>query len=308
MRGDEKMLEYSTPLDYARMMKTLNLMVERYPFLSFSYLGETILGRGIPLLTIGSGDRSVLFVGAQKAREWTISSLLLRWLREMCDLYVAKGKIFHYDIRYLLSTRCIVVIPMLNPDGVEYCLHGVEKENVLYDRLRSMNEGSEDFSSWQANARGVDLSHNYGVGFFEQKEEEQRMGILGGASFGFGGESSESEPEVGALCNYLRYHQEFRAVIDLQMLGETIGYTSGGRTAPRSHRIAKSLSEFSGYALKNPEQEEARGRLLDFCIVERHLPAFTIHCGRDAPSISVGDPFYLYERLRKMLFLSLTLI
>ncbi|MBQ2999624.1 MAG: hypothetical protein IJD64_04105 [Clostridia bacterium] len=308
MNEERKILEYKIPLDYAKMMETLTSMVDRYPFLSFSYLGETIMGRGIPILTLGTGDRALLFVGAQRAREWITSMILLRWLNEACELYAANGKIFRYHIGYLLSTRRIIIVPMLNPDGVEYHLHGVSEGNVLYDRVRSMNQGSDDFSSWQANARGVDLSYNYGVGFSAQKEKEKREGIFGGAPIGFSGESSESEPEVGALCNYLRYHRDIRAVFDLQTTAEMIRYDSHGRTAPRSESMAESLSSFSGYALAKREESEEFATLSDFCIVEKNLPAFTIYCGGGEASLPQNEVFYLYARLRKMLFLSLTLI
>ncbi len=308
MREERKIFEYTTPLDYATMMEYLNFTVERYSFLSFSYLGETMMGRGIPILSLGEGDRALLFVGAQRAKEWMTSLLLLRWLREICELFATNGKIFRYHIGYLLSTRRIILIPMLNPDGVEYHLHGVSEGNVLYDRLRSMNDGNEDFSDWQANARGVDLSHNYSVGFAMQKEKERREGILGGAPMGFAGESSESEPEVGALCNYLRYHRDIRAVFDLQTTGETIEYASHGRTAPRSQSMAKALSDFSEYRLAPMENEGEFGRLSDFCIVERNLPAFTVRCGKGEAPLPLSEAFYLYTRLRKMLFLSLTLI
>ena len=308
MSDGRKNLEYKTPLDYAKMMERLNLMVERYPFLSFSYLGETMMGRGIPILTVGEGDRALLFVGAQRAREWITSMLLLRWLEEVCELYATNGKIFRYHIGYLLSTRRVMIVPMLNPDGIEYQLHGVSAGNILYDRLHSMNGGSDDFSAWQANARGVDLSHNYSVGFSAQKEKEKREGILSGAPACFAGESSESEPEVGALCNYLRYHRDIRAVFDLQTTGEMIRYDSHGRTAPRSESMAESLSSFSGYALAKKDESEEFATLSDFCIVEKNLPAFTLYCGKGESPLPPNEVFYLYTRLRKMLFLSLTLI
>lgn len=308
MGDGRKILNYDTPLDYETMMDFLNFMVERYSFLSFSYLGETIMGRGIPILTLGEGERALLFVGTQRAKDWITAILLLRWLEEACELYATNSKIFRYHLGYLLSTRRIIIIPMLNPDGVAYRMHGVSKEHVLYDRLLSMNGGSDDFSVWEANARGVDLAHNYGVGFAEQKEKEKREGILGGSPVGFAGESSESEPEVGALCNYLRYHRDIRAVFDLQTTGEMIRYDSRGRTAPRSQSIAESLSLFSGYALANNEENEEFATLSDFCIVEQNIPAFTICCGSGDANPLSEDAFALYTRLRKMLFLSFTLI
>ncbi len=305
INGQKKLLEYQATMDYGRMMEYLNLMVERYPFLSFSYLGESIMGRGIPVLTLGEGDSAALYVGVHRAKEWITSVLLLRWLNEACEWYASGGKLFHYNAGYLFSKKRLIVVPMLNPDGVDYHLNGVSSGNVLCERLSAMNGGSSDFSSWQANARGVDLSHNYSIGFDTQKIREANAGILGGAPEGFAGESSESEPEVGALCNYIRYHRDIRLVVDLQTSGETICYSSGGRTAPRSQTIANSLREFSGYRM---EEEEACGTLLDFCIGERNLPAVTLRCGKKEAPIPLSEAFYLYTELRRTFFLSLTLI
>jgi g-D-glutamyl-meso-diaminopimelate peptidase len=76
-----------------------------------------------------------------------------------------------------LDGYTLSVIPMLNPDGVEYQIHGVEENNPLRERLLEMNDGSEDFSAWQANARGVDLNHNYDAGFAEYKQLEKEQNI-----------------------------------------------------------------------------------------------------------------------------------
>ena len=43
-----------------------------------------------------------------------------------------------------------------------------------------MNGGSEDFTRWQANVRGVDLNHNYDAGFDAYKQLEPSLGITGG--------------------------------------------------------------------------------------------------------------------------------
>ena len=61
-------------------------------------------------------------------------------------------------------------------------------------RRRAVPDG--DFTHWQANARGVDLNHNYDAGFLEYKQIEAEQGILGGGPTRYSGECPESEPEV----------------------------------------------------------------------------------------------------------------
>lgn len=302
MKANEKLLDASAPMDHERMMRILDKMAECYPFLSVSYMGESILGRGIPLVTLGEGNKSVLYVGAHHGMEWITSWLLLRMLEEYCELYQNGGKVFDCNVRYLFGARTLCIVPMLNPDGVEYQLHGVSENHILYDRLRSMNGGSADFSRWQANARGVDLNHNYNAGFVEYKRLEAEHGILGGAPTRYSGESPESEPEVGHLCNYIRYHEGLRMVIALHTQGEEIYYSSVGKTTPKSARMAQTFARMCGYTPKEPEGMAAYGGLTDWCMEEMAIPAFTVECGKGNNPLPITDCFGIYARIRQMLF------
>lgn len=308
IHAERAVLDYHDPLDHARMMEYIDIMIARYPFLSVSYVGESILGRGIPMLTLGEGEKSVLYVGAHHGMEWITSVLLLRFINEACELWNNNGRIFQYSVKYLLSARTLHIVPMLNPDGVEYQINGVGEDNVLYDRLLSMNGGSKDFSRWQANARGVDLNHNYNSGFADYKRMEMENGILGGAPTRYSGESSESEPEVGSLCNYIRYHDRLQMVLTLHTQGEEIYYTCGKKTTPRSRAIAEGLANMSGYALNIPKGSAAYGGLTDWCIEELNLPSFTVECGKGINPLPLEDYFYIYARIRQMLFLAPTMI
>jgi g-D-glutamyl-meso-diaminopimelate peptidase len=181
----------------------------------------------------------------------------------------------------------------------------VETDHVLYDRLLSMNEGRQDFSAWRANARGVDLRRNYFAGFSEQKQKEIAAGIFAGAREGYSGESPESEPEIGHLCNFIRYQQSIQAALSLEGAGEKIYYTYRGRKTPRGQSMGESLARWSGYILASEENDETDGSLLAFCMEEKNLPCFSIRCGKEEGKI---DHFYLYLQLRKMLFGAMTLI
>lgn len=306
---ERSILEYRDPLDYDRMMEYLEIMIGRYPQLSISYIGESILGRGIPMLSLGEGEKTVLYVGAHHGMEWITSVLLLRFVNELCELWKSNGRIFEYSVKYLLSSRTLLIVPMLNPDGVDYQINGVGEDHVLYDRLLSMNGGSRDFSEWQANARGVDLNHNYNSGFAEYKAVEAEMGIFGGAPTKYSGECPESEPEVGALCNYIRYNDRLRMILTLHTQGEEIYYTGrDGKVPPRSKAIAEAFRGMSGYALRQPTGSAAYGGLTDWCVEELNLPSFTLECGKGKNPLPLEDYFYIYARIRKLLFLASTVI
>ena len=297
---------WTKPMTHTAMIEALERLCERFSFVGITSLGESILGRSLPLITLGAGKKSVLYVGAHRGTDWVSSALLIRFLYECCEQMQTGGRIFQYSLPYLFSTRTIYVLPMLNPDGVEYAVNGLSSEHILYERVRAMNGGSDDLHDWQANARGVDLNHNYEYAFASYQKQAASLGILGGARSGFGGESPESEPEVGTLCNFLRYRGDIRAVISLHGAEGTDGrivYTAGTKTAPRSEAIGKAIARTTGYPLVPYDGWESVGSMSAWCIEEQNLPAFSIACGGEA-----SDVFRPYATLRETLFTLPTMI
>lgn len=305
---DRKILDYNIALDHKVMMQYINEFSERYPFIGISSIGESIMGKSIPIITLGTGKRALLYVAAHHGMEWITSILLLRFINEYCELKRNKQKIFNLSVEYLFQSKSIYIVPMLNPDGVDYQIHGVNENNVIYERLLKMNNGSTDFSRWQANARGVDLNHNYNCGFSEYKKLEAEQGICDGAPTRFSGFMPESEPEVGSLCNFLRFNENIELVLTLHTQGEEIYYTSGEQSAPRSEAIVKAISRFSGYKPSKPEGMAAYGGLTDWCISELGRPSFTVECGKGENPLPLTDNFKIYTDIRKMLFMMPTVI
>ncbi len=295
-------LSYQKPFDHQQLMDSLNHLTMRYPDLGIGYLGESILGRGIPLITLGNGKKELLYVGAHHGMEWITSVILTRFLNDFWEIFFHNGSVYGISLRQLCQSYTLYIIPMLNPDGVEYQIHGVEPSNPLYDRVMQMNHGSDCFSTWQANARGVDLNHNYDAGFEAYKKLEQESGILCGAPTRYSGEAPESEPEVGYLCNFIRFHENLQGILTLHTQGEEIFYQSGGKCPEKSQRIAKKLAFLSGYKLSNAEGLASYGGLTDWCLQKRKLPAFTLECGRGKNPLPLSDYFPIYAKLRKLFF------
>ncbi len=296
------------PFDYGEMMQALNSLSEKYPFAELFYLGNSILGRSIPVVKLGHGRGEVLYVGSHHGMEWLTSALLVRFLWELCHAIEEEHRIYDISPALLLSARTLYILPMLNPDGVEYQIHGIDDDNPLGERVLEMNGGSEDFSHWQANARGVDLNHNYDAGFAAYKKLEADAGILSGAPTRYSGEAPESEPEVRMLCDFIRFHDSLRGVMTLHTQGEEIFYRSGGVELPRSRIIARRLSELCGYKLSVAEGLASYGGLTDWCVQKRGLPSFTVECGKGENPLPASDGSGMYLRLRHALFVFPTLL
>ena len=288
-----------TKMDYDDLMETVRLLSEKYPFLSFSYLTESVMGKGIPLLRLGEGKKEVYYVGTHHGAERITAAVLLRFAEEFCRLYAARRAIFGMNLAYLLQTRSLYILPMLNVDGADIAANGVPRDSLWYARLVAMN-GGEDFTLWQANARGVDLNHNYDAGFATYKKIEAENGILGGGRTRFSGEYPESEPESGALVNFLRFNRP-SMVVSLHTQGREI---YGSIETP----VAKRLASLTGYALSAPSGMAAYGGLTDYCMEKLQIPAFTLECGKGSNPLVLSELPSVYAEVRRALFSLPTLI
>ncbi len=303
----KSILTYDSPMDWTKLTDTVEALSQAYPFLTVTELGKSILGRSIPCMRLGCGTRSVLYVGAHHGMEWITSVILLRFVNEFCQA-AADGKTrFQLSLPVLLEQYTLTVIPMLNPDGVEYQIHGVVDDNPLFARALSMNGGSSDFSRWQANARGVDLNHNYDAGFREYKQLEAEQAIPCGAPTRYSGQEPESEPEVRALCDYVQFQKDLRLVLTLHTQGEEIFYKSQGSFVSGTYPAISKLAELTGYRLSEAEGLAAYGGLTDWCLQKLGIPALTLECGKGENPLPLSDCHSIYSRLRHGLFVAPTL-
>ncbi len=305
---NQKDLLSAEHFDYEALLQEVNRLQERYALLSVGYLGKSLLGRGIPSLKLGNGTRRILYVGAHHGMEWITSALLCRFAEELCEAGEKGLNVCRVSAGALLSAHTIHIIPMLNPDGVEYQIHGVSEENPLFDRLLLMNGGREDFSRWQANGRGVDLNHNYDAGFAEYKRLEAENGIAEGAPTRYSGPAPLSEPETAALANLIAFHEDWRGIMTLHTQGEEIFYRSHGQCAKAAPAAARHLARLTGYTLSEGEGLASYGGLTDWCAQKLSIPAFTLECGRGTNPLPYTECPNIYTGLRPALFAFPTLM
>ena len=168
-----------------------------------------------------------------------------------------------------------------------------------------MNGGHDDLRAWRANARGVELARNYAHGFAAYKKQEIAAGIDGGA-YGFSGEMPESEPEIAALCNFLRYHEDIGATLALHMGRERVVLGKVDLPNHRSTVVGKAIARMTGYPLEVYQAGDPVGGMSAWCTEECHVPSYALACG-DA-SLSTDDAFRLYTVLREALFTVPTMV
>ena len=297
---EKKMLDYPLPVDHTRMLQYLDCFREHYPFVQVQSMGSSILGRSLPAISLGEGEKTTVLIGTHQGVDWLSCVLLLRFINEYAEGYRTGQHIYNTYLPYLFHRRRILVIPMLNPDGVDYCLNGIKKDNPLYSRLVSMT-ASVPPSRWCGNARGIDLTHNYDIRFSEYRAAI-KSGLNGKASSAFPSETPESEPEIAYLCNYLRFYKDtIGAVISLTPQGEQISYYEQASN-PRAASLGKILSRLCNYPLHAIAAEEENATLLPWCAEHLGIPAYAMACGYGGAPVSLEYYFCIYAAIRQMLF------
>lgn len=268
---------------YTSLIKETEQIIDKYSNVSVTSLCKSILGRDIPILTLGEGQTRIVYFGGELGSDKISPYVLIRFIKDICALYAEGGAVFGFSAEYILKKYMLIIIPMLNPDGAIYCDCGVSDKNPLRERVIKMNGNIEDFSNWQGNARGVDLKYNY---HFDTESLE------------------ESEVEVGRLCNYLRFGTLPAMIFALSQgaKGEsTIYYGEDGI----SNKISIALSQMTKYKRSSPEGEKFEKGILYWSNKNLPAKAFRIELGYDVSASAKKATeinFLKYLELRKMLF------
>ena len=290
--------EFLLIADEAGREKMKSRLIEKHGDLRETVVARSILSRPIEGYFIGNGKKYIVVLAAHHALESITTNIAFL----LSDLLLKKrkdGNINGVDCKLMLSKYCFLILPCVNPDGVELRYHGAS-DSLLRERQMRMSGG--DFSLWQANARGVDLNHNYDAGFLEYKRLEREKGIIPGPTL-YSGEYPESEPETRGVANLVRTLSP-AAVVSLHTQGEEIYYQPKDRkTARRAERIASLL----GYSIGIPEGTSAYGGLSDYT-GSLGIPSFTLELGKGANPLDEGEVPAIFARVGETLAILPTLL
>ena len=274
----------------------------RYRTLALMPIGCSALGRTLWALTLGDGDRRVLMAAAFHGQEWLTALVCLRLCEEVSHAVTSGRPLDGFDLRRALRDRQIVWVPLVNPDGVEIAVHGSSHAGRYADAVRAA--GGDIAGLWQANARGVDLNHNFNAGREKLQQAEREKGIDGPCARQWGGPHPESEPETAALVRLCRRLSP-RHVIALHSQGEEIYWQYGTHTPPEAKLMAATMAAVSGYTAASPVGLASHGGFKDWFIETYHRPGFTIELGKGVNPLPVDDFEALYRKAREMLVVSL---
>ncbi len=270
-----------TNIDYTYevLQRDIEGLRARYPFLETGSAGRSSLGRNLYYIRLGTGPNQVFYNGAHHALEWITTPVLMKFVEDFSRSYAEGRMLGGYDTSEIWNAASIYLVPMVNPDGIDLVLNGLQPDNPNYDELIQWNNGSTDFSTvWQANNRGVDLNHNYDAGWEQSKEAEQAAGITGPGPTRYSGTFPESEPEVQSMVAFTRAH-DFSLVLAYHSQGEVIYWDFQNLAPPEALTIGRAFANVSGYTLEEISGIAAYAGYKDWFIQDFRRPGYTIEVG-----------------------------
>jgi len=294
---------YKQPPTYERVQEAIWSLQEHYPCLKVFPIGKSVLGRHINALSIGNPTGATLFVGATHGLEWLTCMILIKFCENLLNALETGGKVSDIDVGRALCNRSLVIVPCLNPDGVEIALQGTAGAGNRADCIEEMLQGQDPRLVWQANANGVDLNHNFDAGWCIVKAMEVAAGITSPGPTRFGGVHPHSEPETIAITTFCMTHQP-RSLYSLHSQGEEIYWYYGCNTPARSKMMAQILASSSGYALAKPVEMASHGGLKDWFIEKFRRPGFTIEVGLGKNPLGLDQLDGIYRKIEEMLVIA----
>ncbi len=295
---------YRRPPTYPAVLRTAVQIKKQCPAVRLFTVGKSVLGRRMIGLSLGNLSAPVLFAGAVHAQEWLTCLLLLRFFDDLSAAYAAKTELCDLPVGKILERRGLILVPLVNPDGVEIAISGPASAGRLADFVEQT--ARKDSRSWQANARGVDLNHNYNAGFSVLRRMEKRNGINSPSPRQYGGEYPHSEPETRAMVALCR-RVCFKRVFAFHSQGEEIYYSYGEKTPPNARFLGEVLAASCGYSLEEPTGLASHGGFKDWFINTFSRPGFTIEIGRGENPLPVEELEPIYARLLEMLLIAILL-
>lgn len=235
-------------------------------------LGASLEGRNISALRISDNpgadeaEPGLMVLGCHHAREWIsveVPLLFARHLLENCDRDA--------DIRGLVDGSEIWIVPLVNPDGLEYTIHAYR----YWRKNRRLNaDGSF----------GIDLNRNYGAAWGYDDEGSSPTP----SSEVYRGAGPFSEPETAAVRD-LFLRRDIRALVSYHSYSQVILYPWGyvdaatGKEA-EFDRLAAAMSGLMsavngrvyGYGRAASALYTTNGDLTDWAYAMTGIPAFTV--------------------------------
>lgn len=165
--------------------ENLNNLKLAYPFVQIGSAGKSVLGKDIPFVRVGRGQKEVFYSASIHANEWITSIVLLEFLFEYCNAIQNNGFIWNFSAQRLFNSVSIYIMPIVNPDGVDLVTGSILPSSASYKQAQQIASNFPDIpfvDGWKANIRGVDLNLQFPAGWENAREIKFSQGFTRSSS------------------------------------------------------------------------------------------------------------------------------
>jgi len=258
---------------YQETEQELAFIEETYPNIAKVHvIGTSLEARNISAIKISDqvgleeNEGEILFLGCHHAREWISVEVPLMLAKLLTDHYNTNP-----DIKALVDNSEIWIVPIVNPDGLEYSIY-------VYRYWRKNRRDNGD------GTYGVDLNRNYAFkwGFDNQGSSPDSISQV------FRGQSPFSEPETQAIRELVAKH-DFKALVSYHNFSQVILYPWGYKTGPSQiddllNKLSQTMSEriqavharIYDYGRASSTLYLTNGDTTDWALGVYAIPSFTI--------------------------------
>jgi len=162
------------------LYENLRILKQAYPFIKTGSIGKSIMGKDIPFVRIGRGQKEVFYSASYHANEWITSLVLLEFMYDYCNAVQSNSSIWNFSARRLFETVSIYIVPMVNPDGVDLVTGVLPKTSPSYKQAEKIAYGFATIpfpDDWKANIRGVDLNLQFPAEWQKAREIKYEQGF-----------------------------------------------------------------------------------------------------------------------------------
>ena len=270
----------NVPITSQRNTQLIQALAKQYPILSVRRFGTTAFGRPLWAMTLGSGERKVLYTAAHHANEWLTAYVLLRFAEELAFAITTGGTLYGIPAATLAKTE-ITLVPLVDPDGVDLVTGAIAPGSVEYELARILGDNYPEIpfpNGWKANLMGVDLNLQYPVGWLRAREIKFAQGFTRPGPRDYVGRAPLNQLESRALAE-LTEEIDPALVLAYHSQGRVIYWQFDDIEVPGAETLALDFARTSGYGLEQVPEMSAYAGYKDWFIRYFRRPGFTIEVG-----------------------------
>lgn len=274
--------------DYGTLVKDIRKILGVYPFIKQGLIGETVMGKPIPELVVGTGEKKVHMNGSFHANEWLTTTLIMKFVDDYARELTSSQQLSGVYLPVLYESTSLSLVPMVNPDGVDLVINGLPEEEPYRSLANEINNGSDQFSRWKANIRGVDLNNQYPAKW----DVEAARKPTKPSPRNYPGKAPLTEPEAIAIAD-LTTRKNFDRALAFHSQGEVIFWGFEGLEPPESEILVTEFSRLSGYLPIRYVDSFAGYK--DWFIQDFRKPGFTVEIGKGENPLPVSQFNEIYQ-------------